>query len=175
MKETPFLLGREDLVAKFLKLPFLKSFGREYITQMLKLSKLRKYEPDEVIISEGGTDRWVYVIISGKVQVTKQGKDLTVLEHAGDIFGELALVDTDPRSASVSSIGETVCLAFNASVLEEVDLRDSAAFYVIIYRLLTEILAHRLRMTNEELINAREGRDLMEMYMKNEWYHKEKE
>ena len=173
MKETPFLLGREDLVEKFMKLPFLKSFGREYISQILKLSKLRKYGPEEIIISEGAKDRWVYVIISGQVNVTKQGKELTSLDHPGDIFGELALVDGDPRSATVTSTGETVCLAFNASVLEELDLRDSTAFYVIIYRLLTEVLASRLRMTNDELIHAREGRELMEMYMKNEWYQKQ--
>jgi len=170
MKESSYLRGREDLVEKFLKMRFMQRFGREYINQILYFSKLRKYDVDEVIISEGATDRWVYVLLSGKVKVAKHEKEIAMIDKIGDIFGELAIIDKSPRSASVRAIEETVCLAFDAGVLDDVKPQDPAGFYLILYRVLAEVLAQRLRTTDELLTRALEGRDLMETFMKNKWY-----
>jgi CRP-like cAMP-binding protein/sugar phosphate isomerase/epimerase len=65
----------------------------------------RTFGPDEEIFAEGDTGNGVYVILDGKVRVitfTSDFKEIVLGElEAGQIFGEMALIDNNPRSASV--------------------------------------------------------------------------
>ena len=69
----------------------------------------RTYEDGEVIFREGDKGEGMYVIQAGKVKITKQTTSgevtLSVLED-GDIFGEMALFDKLPRSATATASGE---------------------------------------------------------------------
>ena len=64
----------------------------------------RTFGPDEEIFAEGDTGNGVYVILDGKVRVitfTSDFKEIVLGElKAGQIFGEMALIDNNPRSAS---------------------------------------------------------------------------
>lgn len=65
----------------------------------------------QIIIAEGTLTTDVYLIRSGKVQVSlfsEQGRETILRElGAGQIFGELAAIDLEPRSASISALEET--------------------------------------------------------------------
>jgi CRP-like cAMP-binding protein len=67
------------------------------------------YQDGEIIIREGDTGDCMYVIQSGRVEVMERRHDkefcLAVLEK-GDVFGEMALFDNEPRSATVRALGE---------------------------------------------------------------------
>jgi len=157
MQESPYLEGREYLIDKFQRLPFLETLDPRYIKKILRSSKIRKYEPGEVITPEGSLDPWVYVLLSGSVRVVKQEKEIAKLTHVGDTFGELSAIDGQSRSASVQAVTETVCLAIDASFLEAPeDEQDRAVFFSVFYRLFAEIVAHRLRLANEELVELRD-------------------
>ncbi len=155
MKESSYLEGREHLVEKFKTIPFIRSFDPAYIREILKLSRMRKYDPGEIIIPEGTFDSWVYVVISGEVQVIKQGNQICKLDEVGTVFGEMAVIDGEARCASVQATKETLCLAFDASLMERLEPQDRNTFYLIFYRLVAEVLANRLRSTNEELTRTR--------------------
>ena len=116
---------------------------------------IRKYEPGELILEEGQYDNWVYFLVSGKVRIAKQGKDLSVLNRKGDIFGEMGVIDGSARSASVYAVDETVCLATDASYVDRLSGNDRVTFCCILYQVFAEILASRLRLTSEELVRAR--------------------
>ena len=131
---------------------------------------MRKYEPGEEIVAEGGRDRWIYVIVIGAVKVYKQGKEVAVLDKVGDVFGEMAILDTGIRSATVKASVETVCLAFDVAHLDSMDLPDLGAFYVIFYRMLAELLANRLRFATEELAKYKGKLELMEFFVERHWY-----
>ncbi|HUT42697.1 MAG TPA: cyclic nucleotide-binding domain-containing protein, partial [Desulfobacterales bacterium] len=75
MEESSYLKNREHLIGKFQKIPFFKSVNREYLREILDSSKIRKYEPNELITNEGDYDRWIYVIISGAVKVIKHDRE----------------------------------------------------------------------------------------------------
>ncbi|MCA1587730.1 MAG: cyclic nucleotide-binding domain-containing protein, partial [Chloroflexi bacterium] len=64
----------------------------------------------------------LYVILRGRVRVERTGTKVGEL-RAGDFFGELALIEDEPRSASVIAVEETECLLFLAwefrSLLDE--------------------------------------------------------
>ena len=71
---------------------------------------------DEAIIQEGQLGRELYIIIDGKVRVHRGQKELTILGSKG-IFGEMAALDPEPRSASVTAIDETRLLRLDHETL----------------------------------------------------------
>lgn len=157
MQESPYLQGHESLIDKFQRLPYLETLDPKYLRKVLSLSKIRKYEAGEVITPEGSYDPWVYLILSGAVRVVKHGQEIARLNHVGDAFGELAVIDGQRRSASVEATVETVCLAIDASfLLQGEDTQERTVFFSIFYRLFAEIVAQRLRLANEEMVGLRE-------------------
>lgn len=69
----------------------------------------RAYAKGEGIVKEGEQAVAFYVIIKGKVEVTKAGDVLNSL-GAGECFGEMALLDGYPRSATITAVEDTECL-----------------------------------------------------------------
>lgn len=62
-----------------------------------------------VVVAEGGVSDRFYVIESGEVEVTKDGRPLRI-EKAGDVFGEIGLLRDVPRTATVRATTDTVLL-----------------------------------------------------------------
>lgn len=65
---------------------------------------VRSYKKSEVIFSENSPGKDMYIVYSGKVGLYIQGapghRKLLAIVEAGDFFGEMALVDDSPRSAT---------------------------------------------------------------------------
>ncbi len=79
-----------------------------------------QYDAGEVIIREGEPSNNVYLIISGKVKVTKKDghNELTLaIQGKNTIFGEMTLIDGKRRSATVTAMEETYCYKCSASSL----------------------------------------------------------
>lgn len=76
----------------------------------------KRYEPEQVIISEFEPGNSFYLIQSGQVQLVKcvngTKKNLDILKP-GEFFGEMAILDNSPRSATCMAIGPVECLEFN--------------------------------------------------------------
>ena len=73
----------------------------------------RSYEPGQVIVQQGDTGVGAFVIRSGRVEVVQDrgGSEEKLAElGAGEVFGEMALLDEFPRSATVRAIEPTTCL-----------------------------------------------------------------
>ena len=156
MQETEYLEDSKAYIDKLRNIPTLSPFTKKNLEGLIRLSKIRKYQPEEVILEEGGFDKWIYFLISGKVQVIKAGKTISTLLRTGDIFGEMGIIDGSARSATIQALDETVCLATDASNIDELSGNDQLAFGYILYRVFSEILANRLRVTSEELVKAKE-------------------
>ncbi len=154
MEESNYLKNRSDLLQRFQKLPFTKSLDEEFLREMLKLSKFRKYHNHEVITKEGEYDSYMYIILSGKVRVVKNGSSIAQICTPGETFGELAIVDGECRSASVLADGEALCLAIDASFIDRLTIKNKDAFCATFYKLIAEIIARRLRNTIAELTKA---------------------
>jgi CRP/FNR family transcriptional regulator, cyclic AMP receptor protein len=156
MQETPYLTGREDLIDTLKKIPFLQSHEDKFLKQILQLSKIRKYNPDEVITRQGDYDCWLYVILKGEVKIIRNEEELARLDAQMGTFGELAVIDGEARSASVYAVTDTTCLAIDGSFLDRLEQQEKIEFEAVYYRLLTVILANRLRTTSEELSRLRQ-------------------
>jgi len=60
---------------------------------------VREYPPFGVIFSEGSPGDYLYVLLEGEVSVSIRGTDIWTLKP-GEVFGEMALIDRQPRSAT---------------------------------------------------------------------------
>ena len=156
MIESDYLKDNSDLTQKLRQIPTLELFDEKELQGALQLSKIRKYEPGELILEEDSYDSWIYFLISGQARIAKHEGELTVLKRRGDVFGEMCIIDGSARSASVYAIDETVCLAIDASYIDRLSGNDKLAFCYILFRVFAECLANRLRLTDEEFIKAKE-------------------
>lgn len=66
--------------------------------------------PGTAITTEGRLEGWFYIVVSGTARVVQDGREINVL-GPGDFFGEVALLDGGPRTATVISDGEMQLLA----------------------------------------------------------------
>lgn len=81
----------------------------------------KQYNNDDVIICEGEPGSSFYMIQKGRVQLVKcvngTNKNLDILKP-GELFGEMAILDNSPRSATCVAVGSTECLEFNKENFE---------------------------------------------------------
>ena len=92
--------------------PLFSELGREEINYIASNGTIQVYQKGEVIIREGEVSDHMYVILSGRVRVFANSEnDRTVvlnIQETGEYFGEIALIDESPRSASVEALEHTV-------------------------------------------------------------------
>jgi CRP/FNR family cyclic AMP-dependent transcriptional regulator len=155
MQESTFLDNNSSMVENLKNIPVLESFEQQELSRLLEMSKIRKYKPGECIVQEGRSDTWLYFLMYGKVRISKGGKEVTVLSKKGEVFGEMGAMDSSRRSASAHAITDAVCLATDIFYLENLTGNEKLAFGYVFYRLMSEILARRLRHTTEALIQAK--------------------
>ena len=155
MKESDYLNENSHILQRLKALPIIKTFDEDDIKELLPFSKMKEYESGETIIEEGDTnDKHIYFLLSGKVSVKKDDIELFRLEKAGDIFGEMAVIENRARSASVEAFHKSLCLAVDATYAEMLKEEKRVNFMYILFRLFSGGLAKRLRDTNEKLVEA---------------------
>jgi len=156
MTEFDLLQDNTDIIQKLMHIPGLRSFKEGDVQELLRMSKVRKFNTGELIFKEGSFANLVYYLISGRAQIVKDDKELKVLHRTGDVFGEIGSIAGSARSASVYALDETVCVEIDISELDRIPGDKMYTFRYLIFRGFAEILASRLKITTEELVRARE-------------------
>lgn len=101
----------------FAKVPLFSGLALADRAALNRAATLRKYRRGERIVMQGQPGDVLYVIVKGRVSVSilsPEGRDVVVTTLAdGDHFGEMALIDDSPRSASVTAAerAELACLS----------------------------------------------------------------
>jgi len=105
-------------------------------------------KPGEVLFREGDPGDQMYLIRSGKIKITKgEGKEEKVLAvlKEGDFFGEMAIIDGSPRSASALSVDEVKLIIIDKDAFFSKIKENPLIEYVL------ETLAKRLRAADEQI------------------------
>ncbi len=90
-------------------IPLFSRLEENDIARLAKSVVPRSYAKGTTIVKEGEQAVAFYVIVSGKVDVTKNGEKVGE-KRAGEPFGEMALLDGYPRSTTVIASEDTECL-----------------------------------------------------------------
>ena len=108
----------------------------KHIKALARWSTTRTYQPGQVIVNEGQTGLGLYMIQSGKVRVTVRGAqgDQRELREMGpnESFGEIALLDDQPRSATVTAVEPTTCVLLDkAQFIAEIRTHPEMALAIL--------------------------------------------
>jgi CRP-like cAMP-binding protein len=107
-----------DLATTLANVPLFASLDRKTIQRLAEHAKQRTYAADERIVTEDAPASAFYVVVRGRVKVERghEGNPLQWIGELGpgDFFGEYALLEEHPRTASVTAVEETDCVLFVA-------------------------------------------------------------
>lgn len=111
--------------------------------------------PDQQIVKQGEVGDTLYVVVQGEFGVVVDGNEIAVLGE-GEHFGELALVDTEPRSADIVARGFGHLLAIDRDALRDYCMMEPGLGNLLLWKLVAT-LGQRLRNTNQQLTAAKLG------------------
>ena len=136
------------------KMPLFRFVTYQELVRVLNITSVRNYTEGESVVDEGDEGDELYVVLTGRVKV--HSGDTTLVELGpGQHFGEMALVDKAPRSASVSALQPSKLLAIKRRDFFEMIKKDHDVAVKLLWSFLG-VLAQRLRSTSRELGEARE-------------------
>ncbi len=138
------------------KFRLFAGFKEDELSAVLSLSDSVDYQAGETIVQQGEEcGHCMYVLVSGrvKVQYSGQDRDVDLAELTdGDFFGELALVDDGPRSASVVALEATRTLRISRMVLGVLaGTKPGAAIHLL--AAIGRSLVNRLRAGNQKYLD----------------------
>ena len=119
------------------------------LTLIARYSSYRRFQPGQVVFSQGSHREELYLVKEGSVSIRRRGDDELEQEIArfvdGEVFGEMDLLDTAPRTASAIAEGAATLLLFpNGIEFAQLLEKHPEAFAHILRKLLGEI-ARRIR------------------------------
>jgi CRP/FNR family transcriptional regulator, cyclic AMP receptor protein len=141
---------REANVALLQRVPLFSKLSREDLEQISRVAVARNYPRGVRVFHEGDRSDACYIVRSGDLRVTREHPDGRAIALAtlgpGDIFGELAMLDGEARSASVEALSPCELLALPAGDVRRM-LQSSSEITVK----LVVALTRRLREANERI------------------------
>lgn len=137
------------------RIPLFHELSYRDLLKIMGACEMRKYQPGDAVVRDGEHTGGLFVIVAGRVQVSKGGRILAEL-GPGDFFGEMSLLDNEPRSADVSASMPTWLLSIGRDDCR-VMLRDNPVLGSKMLWAFCQILNARLRNANRELAGNPSG------------------
>ncbi|MEM9067445.1 MAG: Stp1/IreP family PP2C-type Ser/Thr phosphatase [Myxococcota bacterium] len=136
------------------KMPLFRFVTYQELVRVLNITDVIPFEAGANVVREGDEGDRLFVVLTGKVRV--HSSETTLVELGpGQHFGEMALVDKAPRSASVTAVEESKLLAIKRRDFFDMIRKDHDVAVKLLWSFLG-VLAKRLRTTSRELGDARE-------------------
>jgi serine/threonine protein kinase len=132
------------------ELNFFRGFPDSEIWEIIRASIWQKAALGETIVTEGDVDDAFYIVIAGRVEVSKKGQVLHELGD-GDCFGEMGYLNKIKRTATITVKVPVSLMKVNSTLIEHVAADCQLRFHKVFLRILIE----RLRKTTEMLVEER--------------------
>lgn len=141
-------------------LPVFNQLDPNDVAEMLEQKQVIRiitYEPEEKLITEKQLDRKIFLMLRGKVKISKhvlhedckKDKHIKTLEGNGHFFGEISAITGKPRTASVTAVTKTACLVIDLSLLLNTSSQLLERIKNKLYPKLFDLLGKRLEETDE--------------------------
>jgi CRP-like cAMP-binding protein len=144
------MAATQDITVELLRqVPLFSTLSEDELAQVVELASPAHFEPEEVVFREGESSSSCYMICSGHAVALREhpyGRVITLARFGpGDIFGELAMLDNQVRSATIKALDDLETIAISGP-----EMRRLLEHSGIAVKLITA-LARRLRESNERL------------------------
>lgn len=146
-------MNKEEILSK------VRLFGglsANHVKGLAQVSKDRVFSKGEYLMRQGENGIGLFIITSGKVKILKknrQGEVVEIAENAaGDVIGEMAVIDGAPRTASVQAAEDVSCI-----VLTSWDFNAFMKAHPDVALQILPVVVKRFRETNEALTGTGHG------------------
>lgn len=119
--------------------PLFEGLSKKELGELARVTDDLKVEPGTVLCREGKIGREFFVIVDGDAEVTKAGKRIAT-RSGGDFVGEIALLTTTTRTATVTATTPLRCFILNQADFRRV-LEENPAVQLKVMQVLAERLA----------------------------------
>lgn len=140
---------------RYSAVPLFEGLQHEEIGALLGYSETVEVEAGDVVIDEGSSPQYFYVIAKGVLDVvlTDKGETPKVLARLSDLscFGEMGLVNDAPHSASVIAVENSRLRRFSIEKFHQLlELEDRVVYRMILG--LARLISHRLQSSDDRRV-----------------------
>jgi CRP-like cAMP-binding protein len=138
--------------------PLFATLDERQRARIADLMTIRRFDAGTTILRQGTSAVALYLLLEGEVEVSREpedgGRAVTVATlQPGDVFGEMAVLDDDTRSSSITTLGPARCALLSRwELIQELRRQPELAIELI------RVLARRIRAMDERLATAEAGR-----------------
>lgn len=135
------------------KMPIFARLSERELLRVMQAVEVRTYEDKGVVIREGDRGDELFIVLTGNVRVSRGEQQLTLL-GPGEHVGEMALIRSVPRSATVTAEGPAELIAIRRQDFFEILRKEHELAVKMLWQFLG-VLADRLDQTSSELRHAK--------------------
>lgn len=144
----------------FENMPLFEGFSHKELLTVLNATTMRHYQEGQTIFDENLLGDELFIILSGKVQIQKKSGVVLAQVKVGGHFGEMALVDRNPRSATAVALEPTRLLVLSRRRFYRLLRMESPLAVKLLWNFL-QVLSSRLRSTSDELSEAKQDKQVV--------------
>jgi len=137
-------MGR-DWAVVLAEVPLFSNLSRRHLKHVTSLGRARRYAPGTSIVRAGDAGSTFFVLIDGTVRVIPASGRARRL-RAGDFFGEMALFDEAPRSATIVAEDEVLTMTISRTAFSKLLKHEPSLSYELL-----RTLAARLRSAEKSV------------------------
>jgi CRP/FNR family transcriptional regulator, cyclic AMP receptor protein len=134
------MLSSVDRLLFVRRVPIFKELRDDFIVRLTSVMHELQFPANHTIFRQGEEGRSLYIIVSGRVRVHIGDKQLAEVDQ-GKYFGEMAVFDTQPRSASVTTVEPCEFLELTQEQLYDA-IEETPEIAVNIIRELSRLIRH---------------------------------
>ena len=137
------------------RIPIFENLLKKELKNIAQLTHEREYKSNEYVFKKHAPAEGMYIILHGEIEIKdpKSGNIFARL-HSGDFFGELALLDEEPRSASaICTVPSRLIGFFRTDLLTLINRYPELGNKILLN--LSRVLGERLRETNKNIIKSK--------------------
>jgi CRP-like cAMP-binding protein len=131
------------------RMPLFRPLNDWELRRVLQVTDFVSYHDGETVIREGDNGEELFIVLSGSVVILR-GQNRMAALSVGEHFGEMALIRSQPRSATVRSLGESELMVIRRPGFFDI-LRTEHQLAVKLLWQFTGVLAERLAETTRDL------------------------
>lgn len=132
------MLSSFDRLLFIRRVSIFQELRDEFLIKLASVMDELSFPANHTIFEQGEEGRSLYIVVSGRVRVHLGDQELVQLGQ-GSIFGEMALFDSEPRSASVTTLEKCVCLTLNQLQLTDA-IEETPEIAVNVTRALSRLI-----------------------------------